>query len=730
MNKRSDVEEILKTVVKEAPQKIKDDGFTDYGDYILMQPYTINEKTHFRCRCSVCGRIWDESVNNGYWSCNPKCPDCQKQFAGIGPGFGAANSVSWTIGSGYRQKRYDYMQELDNGFAIINYYVKYEIPIDPDNIFDWLTESPTATVYLESALVFDKDFGYMGMTYMNRFYPEMSKILKRGTVGLKDLVTRFKSAIQKNTVVNANSLKTSPADWILAADNFLKQQEEETAKKKSKSKAGQIEEVREKYVPKKFDFTRDAFSDRVFYKTVSAIGSKRTYECYCAKCKTKFTKIGKYGEEFECPTCGLQFATYDASLSDRKTYITFESTTLPENDLLIRKWNFSINAKRNASGDYEIETSADEELRVFCGKKITYYSVRNANFEKITGNSYLVSFYNAETVQNQDDIRIAFTNSCLRYSGAIEAFGFSDKYKQVCEPKDLAYMIAWYKHKSLEYIVKSNLTRIAKEIIRDPNNVTLNDKANTPYEALGVSKAVFKIASELNLRLEETKLAQAIWVDDNSLTSEKFKEFRDSGLNIESMLEIRSEYGIPIDDTIKYIQSAYNHQCIEKQDAISIWKDYLHMAKILNIDLKDKSRRFPASMKKEHDVAAFAFREVQQAIDKEKFKKQAEENIEKYGDYTYKDFMIVIPMCPEDVINEATQQKNCLRSYLERIKNGDTTVCFIRKKDDPDDSYVTVEVYRGKITQLRGFCNSNPRDKKLMEFVGHWMAAKGIGMNC
>ena len=148
------------------------------------------------------------------------------------------------------------------------------------------------------------------------------------------------------------------------------------------------------------------------------------------------------------------------------------------------------------------------------------------------------------------------------------------------------------------------------------------------------------------------------------------------------------------------------------------------MAKILKIDLTDKTRMFPSSLKKEHDVAMFAYRSVKEEVDKETFAEQAKVNA--FFEYKYKDLIAIVPKTPEDIVEEATRQRNCLRSYVERVKVGNTVVVFIRKKDEPEKAYVTAEIFDGRLTQLKGYCNSNPRDKELMEFVDKWSEEKGF----
>ena len=50
--------------------------------------------------------------------------------------------------------------------------------------------------------------------------------------------------------------------------------------------------------------------------------------------------------------------------------------------------------------------------------------------------------------------------------------------------------------------------------------------------------------------------------------------------------------------------------------------------------------------------------------------------------------VFVIPRTPEQIIEEATKQKNCLRSYVESVKRGDTVVALV------DDSATVKTFYK------------------------------------
>ena len=73
----------------------------------------------------------------------------------------------------------------------------------------------------------------------------------------------------------------------------------------------------------------------------------------------------------------------------------------------------------------------------------------------------------------------------------------------------------------------------------------------------------------------------------------------------------------------------------------------------------------------------------------------------KFWDFSYGDFIVKIPTCGEDLVKEGQRMHHCVGSYVNKIVDGLTYICFIRHKDNPDKEYITCEVNpkTGKIGQ-------------------------------
>lgn len=55
-------------------------------------------------------------------------------------------------------------------------------------------------------------------------------------------------------------------------------------------------------------------------------------------------------------------------------------------------------------------------------------------------------------------------------------------------------------------------------------------------------------------------------------------------------------------------------------------------------------------------------------------------------------YVFIAPTCKQDFLDEAEMQQNCLASYINRFIDGDCLIMFMRWKDDPTHSLVTIEI--------------------------------------
>lgn len=70
-----------------------------------------------------------------------------------------------------------------------------------------------------------------------------------------------------------------------------------------------------------------------------------------------------------------------------------------------------------------------------------------------------------------------------------------------------------------------------------------------------------------------------------------------------------------------------------------------------------------------------------------------------------KGLILVVPKNGDEIRAEGEALHHCVGGYVERVAKGETNIFFVRKADEPDKSYFTMEWNHNKIIQCRGMKN-------------------------
>lgn len=65
----------------------------------------------------------------------------------------------------------------------------------------------------------------------------------------------------------------------------------------------------------------------------------------------------------------------------------------------------------------------------------------------------------------------------------------------------------------------------------------------------------------------------------------------------------------------------------------------------------------------------------------------------KAWEFSFGDYVVVIPTSGQDIVTEGEVMHHCVGSYVDRVVNNTDYICFIRHKDSLDKPYITCEVY-------------------------------------
>lgn len=582
------------------------------------------------------------------------------------------------------------------------------------------------TVRAQYVLQYEKEYGFMilARNYSYVGGHELMGFVNSKSQRYEDILRTFRN--QKDESINMSARIQNAIDEF---DAF--QQNAYKNKTLNKAQASEVEQMG--YQPKELDIEEMLkFPKFMFFNRYNQTEEGMIYTISCSVCGSKFHSdaVGIV----KCPTCGTENQLLGAHFSyhsptkthESVTFLHYENTNLSDNEILLRVFH----AQYALTYEGQIETTVNEVKRYFLGNQKKAYDVKDGQLIKAKSEFIKTPYYHRQiTVHTPDELCAIFDNSALKYSGAMEAMGCrKSAHKPVADINSLEYLQAWYQNHGIEYIFKSQLKELTHDLLKYGGLSKLPKNSTNVREALGLTNMGVQIMRHYNLGIDDLDSVREICQNDPTITLEGFMQLKEC-VNLIKATDIIREFNVSWKEIVDYIDDVYMHQCIEKDDAIEVWCDYLNMATKIGLDISDREKKFPSSLRKEHDIASFAYRSVKSDIDAEEFAQQARVNKERY-EYESDDFVAIVPETAEEVVQEASNQHNCLRSYVEAIKNGKTAVAFIRRKSSPKKSYVSVEVRGNFIVQIKGFANSNPRTIELTDFLTNWCEEKSLNIAC
>ena len=152
---------------------------------------------------------------------------------------------------------------------------------------------------------------------------------------------------------------------------------------------------------------------------------------------------------------------------------------------------------------------------------------------------------------------------------------------------------------------------------------------------------------------------------------------------------------------------------------IYIYRDYLIMSNELGYNYKSKKDLFPEDLIERHDKLQ---REIK--INKDILTEQkAYIRYLELSKYTYNDrnFIVFPPTSVDDFIKESKEQDNCVATaYLNKHINKETEIFFMRKMNNMEKSFITIETKNNKVIQKE--LPKHSKDFKLehLEFINKW----------
>lgn len=114
--------------------------------------------------------------------------------------------------------------------------------------------------------------------------------------------------------------------------------------------------------------------------------------------------------------------------------------------------------------------------------------------------------------------------------------------------------------------------------------------------------------------------------------------------------------------------------------------------------------KYPRNLATTHLIVIRNYNRFKETYDEMAFQRRLDPTLA----WSYKGYLVCVPQSTQDIKDEAVQQNNCVASYINRVINGDCQIVFLRDKQIPDKSLVTLEVREDKVVQAKQQYNQEP----------------------
>lgn len=299
-----------------------------------------------------------------------------------------------------------------------------------------------------------------------------------------------------------------------------------------------------------------------------------------------------------------------------------------------------------------------------------------------------------------------------------------------------------------EYLLKGRFRRLLSESIEQIFIYSAEYKG--PLDKTGMSiEEVFRIADRQKInRIRERDGGGLMleWMRMSEETghrvSQAFLDWAEKNCLHPQKVRTAAERMSP-EQIMNYVRRQAEESYSGKTDmeVINQWQDYLNMCSMLGKNLDDEMVYRPRELKRRHDAAVEERRKQQMLEEMQRNKERAEqmaeemrrkfpgaeENLEEIRDrfeYGNGEYRIIVPRHLSEISAEGYALHHCAGAserYFERIMRHETYICFLRRQQEPDVPFYTIEVEPGgTIRQHRSMYDEEPGIKEIRGFLKEW----------
>ena len=484
----------------------------------------------------------------------------------------------------------------------------------------------------------------------------------------------------------------------------------------------EINEILKKLPPAPAKVIRWIYKD-VVEKTYIIYDKKKDL-AVCTRCGHKFRASRfdmKHNGEGECPKCKSR-AVYKASGIGRKNLTEyFRVLILTHRGNTVYGTLTEITAEFKEIGKPQLSKwlsavyvfGKEEQVYWKHSPEWCFESERWDQIKKISlpRPAATASFYAepkfARTETYTENLKEVFEKSCLKYAWLPDLF---DRYEFT--PYDyVSYINLHLKYQSIELLAKAGFELLAmQKTFGEQGSGCINWRGHSLEKILRIPRRHIKRLRYMDINFRTLAVFQ------NLSEKERALPWRTIQKVVDIFTYYRAEDIKKYTSIIKWATWA-DEQRVYQGD----WLDYIEDCEKLGHDTRKNSVLFPDDFQNVHIRLSEQVKAVENKEKAEKMKAVAR----RYSLDVEDEYFTARIACSQEELNlESSKLCHCVKNYGGRVASGNTLIYFLRKKEEPDKPFYTLEINPdGRFIQCRGKSNCSMtkevedfKDKVVAEF--------------
>jgi len=458
---------------------------------------------------------------------------------------------------------------------------------------------------------------------------------------------------------------------------------------------------------------------------------------FCTHCRQESTTFGlKQGETTMCPACSSECLIKSSGRGRGKmvdeAYFVYYEKSLTITEAITARGLYAV---RDYRGNYSaVETLVEvKAMYVFEPGKATmlerpwlYYSTERGmslgdswqqrkSVSSLTGSVML----HKPCYCSRDSIKTAVQGTSFQYS-TWESYQDGDMVK---------FFDLYAKYPCVEYLTKLGMRGLVDAKLHgDKTYGAINWRGKNPLKVLKIGK------QEMN-ELRASGAPVTPWL----LRLRSLSKKDGSNLSISELTKISADlseaYHKELGDALKRTKFRTLTTYLTKQLAqpdvykyynslsrlLDTWIDYLQDCAKLGLDVEVESVKFPRDLYRAHQNTIKQIKVKADETLREKIEERSKA-LQKMR-FEARGFVLRAAEDAQELIEEGKALQHCVGTYARQYALGETDLFVVRRLDEPDKPFYTMEIRNGQIKQCRGLKNCAPTDD-LQVFVNLFVAKK------